>query len=189
MKSKRHGRAVIFVGIICFFVAAFAVYGCAGKEEKKAKHLERAREYIAKNELKKAVIELKNVVNSTPMTTRPMLSWEKPTSSCRKPGKLSSAFSTAASVNPENLKAQIKVGQMLLLGRQTEEARKRVELILEKVPDHVEALSLLAGVQIQEKDLEGAMRLLKRPLPRIRAISTPSFLWAGFSFERGTGKG
>jgi tetratricopeptide (TPR) repeat protein len=162
MKSKRHGRAVIFVGIICFFVAAFAVYGCAGKEEKKAKHLERARQYIAKNELKKAVIELKNVVQLDPNDDEAYVELGETHLKLQETREAFRAFSTAASVNPENLTAQIKVGQMLLLGRQTEEARERVELILEKVPDHVEVLSLLAGVQIQEKDIEGAIETLEK---------------------------
>jgi tetratricopeptide (TPR) repeat protein len=161
MKSNKHGRAVIIVGIISFFVAAFTIYGCAGKEEKKAKHLDRAREYIAKNELKKAVIELKNVVQLDPNDDEAYVELGETHLKLQETREAYHAFSTAASLNPENLKAQIKVGQILLLGRQTEEARKRAELILEKVPDNVEALSLRAGVQVQERNLEGAIETLQ----------------------------
>jgi cytochrome c-type biogenesis protein CcmH/NrfG len=136
-----------------FFYHHIPVSGCAGKEEKKAKHLERAREYIAKNELKKAVIELKNVVQLDPKDDEAYVELGETHLKLRETREAFQAFSTAASVNPENLKAQLKVGQMLLLGRQTEEAKKKAELILDKAPDHVEGLSLLSGVQLQEKTL------------------------------------
>jgi tetratricopeptide (TPR) repeat protein len=73
-------------------------------------------------------------------------------------------FSRAVSINPDNLKAQLKVGQILLLGKQTEEARKKAELILEKSPNNMEALSLIAGVQIQEKNIDSAFESLKKAI-------------------------
>jgi tetratricopeptide (TPR) repeat protein len=162
MKRNKHSGALILVCIISFLITLFAVYGCAGKEEKKAKHLERAREYLAKNEFKKAVIELKNVVQLDPNDDEAYVELGETHLKLQETREAFHAFSTATSVNPENMNAQLKVGQILLLGKQTEEARKRVEPILEKVPDHVEALSLLAGVQIQEKDLEGAIETLEK---------------------------
>jgi len=43
-----------------------SAFGCANKEEKKAKHLAAAKEYIEKSEYHKAVIELKNAVKLDP---------------------------------------------------------------------------------------------------------------------------
>ena len=50
--------------MISFFF--FVNLSCTSKEEKKAEHAETARQYIEKNELKKAVIELKNVIQLDP---------------------------------------------------------------------------------------------------------------------------
>ena len=44
----------------------FLGLGCGSDEEKKAKHLEKAEQYLEKNELKKAVLELQNVVQLDP---------------------------------------------------------------------------------------------------------------------------
>ena len=49
--------------VLFFFVSGICF---AGKEEKKAKHLKRARQYVEKNELEKAVIEFRNVVQLDP---------------------------------------------------------------------------------------------------------------------------
>ena len=64
MKTGSSHSTVWLLGLLC---ASLVVFGaCASKEEKKAKHLERAKQYIEKNELQKAVIELKNVIQLDP---------------------------------------------------------------------------------------------------------------------------
>ena len=130
---------------------------------------DRAREYIARTELRKAVIELKNVVQLDPKDDAAYVELGETLLKLRETREAFQAFSTAAGVNSENLKAQLKVGQMLLLGRQTDEAKKKAELILQKSPNHIEGLSLLSGVQLQEKDLDGAIKtclLYTSPSPR-----------------------
>jgi hypothetical protein len=61
--------------VILFSLTFILSLGCASKEEKKTKHLQRARQSVEKNELKKAVIEYKNVIQLDPGDD----TWEKPT--------------------------------------------------------------------------------------------------------------
>ncbi len=151
-----------FIWIMLFFFTLVLATGCASKEEKKAKHLEKAREYVTKNELKKAVIELKNVVQLDPQDDVAYLELGETYLKLKEMREAFQAYTRAVSVNPDNHKAQLKLGQMLLLGRQTEEAKKKAELVLAKSPENVEALSLLSGVQVQEKDLDGAINTLEK---------------------------
>jgi len=51
---------------LVFLLVFLSGSGCATKEEKEAKHHERARALHRKGELRKAVIELKNVVQLNP---------------------------------------------------------------------------------------------------------------------------
>ncbi len=159
----KHQR--FFLGFVWVMLVSFTLFfgsGCASKEEKKAKHFEKAKEYISKNELKKAVIELKNVVQLDPQHDAAYLELGETYLKLKEPREAFQAYTRAVSANPDNLKAQLKLGQMLLLGRQTEEAKKKAELILTKSPDSVEALSLLSGVQVQERDLDGAIKTLEK---------------------------
>ena len=159
----KHQRLFLgFVGVMLLSFALVFVSGCASKEEKKAKHFEKAKEYIAKNELRKAVIELKNVVQLDPNDVAAYVELGEAYLKLKEPREAFQAYSRAVSANPENLKAQLKLGQMLLLGRQTDEAKKKAEMILAKSPDNVEALSLLSGVQVQERDLDGAIKTLEK---------------------------
>ncbi len=162
MKIHQSVKGVIGFGVVFFIVASFSMLGCASKEEKKAEHLKRAKEYAAKNELQKAVIEFKNVVQLDPKDSTAYVELGETYLKLRETREAFQAFTSATGVAPDNLKAQLKVGQMLLLGRQTEEARKKAELILQKSPDSIEGLSLLSGVQLQEKDLEAAIKTLEK---------------------------
>jgi tetratricopeptide (TPR) repeat protein len=147
------------VPVLAVFILAA---GCASKEEKKGEHLEKAREYVQKNELKKAVIEYKNAAQLDPKDDTVYYELGDTFLKLKQGREAFQAFSQAASVNPTNLKAQLKVGQILLLGKQTEEARKKAELVLEKEPQNVEALSLLSGVQLQERDPDAAIKTLEK---------------------------
>jgi Tfp pilus assembly protein PilF len=159
MNQRRWSAKYIWV-LVAFFSIAITV-SCASKEEKKAKHYERAKQYIAKNELRKAVIELKNVVQIDPRDDAAYAELGDTYLKLKEGKEAFDAFSRAASINPDNLKAQLKVGQMLLLGRQTEEAKKKAELILKKTPNSSDALNLLSGVQLQERDLDSAINTLE----------------------------
>lgn len=147
-------------GLVCLLLVLWT--GCASKEEKAARHLEKAEQYIQQKEFSKAVIELKNVVQLNPKSDTAYYELGEVHLKLQQAKEAFQAFSRAASINPDNTKAQLKVGQILLLGRQTAEARKRAELILEKSPESVEGLSLLSGVQLQEKDVDGAIKTLEK---------------------------
>ena len=152
---RRRGDRLFHSWVALLVLVSLVLMGCGSKEEKKAGHLEKAREYIAKNELRKAAIELKNVVQLDPWDDAAFVELGETYLKLQEGGEAFKAFSKAATINPGNLKAQLKVGQIFLLGRQAEEARKKADLILQDAPDNIEGLSLLSGVQVQEKDLEG----------------------------------
>ncbi len=160
MKPNKWKNNCLRITLVLFLLVMCA--GCSSKEEKKAKHLERAKEYIEKSEFKKAVIELKNVVQLDPKNDAAYYELGETYLKLKQGKEAFQSFARAVSSNPENLKAQLKMGQIFLLAKRTEDARKKAELILEKSPDDIEALSLLSGVQVQEKDLDSAITTLKK---------------------------
>ncbi len=134
---------------------------CSSKEDKKSRHLKRAKQYMEKNELNKALIELKNVVQLDP-NDEVYVELGETYFKLKQGGEAFQAFSKAVAANPKNMKAQLRLGQLLLLGRKTDEARKKAELVLQEQPENTEALSLLSGVQVQEKDLDAAIKTLRK---------------------------
>jgi len=159
---ERNNRMIKGLGLWLVLFAFILSGGCASKEEKMAKHLARARQYVENGELKKAVIEYKNVVQLNSNHDQAYYELGETHLKLKQGREGFQAFSRAVSVNPENLRAQLKLGQLFLLGKKTEEARKKAESILEKSPDHIEALSLLSGVRVQEGNLDEAIKNLEK---------------------------
>ncbi len=145
--------------LIFFFVLFIA---CTNQEEKKAEHLRKAREYIEKNELKRAEIELRNVIDLDPENDVAFYDLGETYLKLRNEEKAIDFFTQAIAINPDNMKAQLKMGQIFLILNRTKWARKKVMLVLEKNPNDIDVLHLLSGVQIQEKNLDAAIKTLKK---------------------------
>ncbi len=143
-------------------MAGLLLFGCGSPQKKKANHEKRAAEYLKEGKLKEAVIELRNVVQLDPKDDTAYYQLGETYLKLKKGREAFQAFSRAVSANPENLKAQLKVGQIFLLAKKSDEARKKAELLLQKRKDDPDVLSLLAGVQVQEKDIDSAVRTLQR---------------------------
>jgi tetratricopeptide (TPR) repeat protein len=151
--------------LIALFISALMLnLGCASKEEKKAKHLERAKAYLAGERLEEAVIELKNVVQLDPNHDEAYVELGDAYLKLQKPKEAYQAFLRAVSTNPDNTEAQIKLGQIFFLAKQTDKAREKVEWVLSNDPENTDALNLLAGVQVQEEDPNAAIQTLKKIL-------------------------
>ena len=69
-RRERKMRHCNWKRITFFITIAFVIFtlcmGCTSQEEKKAKHLDRAKQFIEEKEFKKAVIELRNVIQLDP---------------------------------------------------------------------------------------------------------------------------
>ena len=162
-------RAKINAWWVFFFCFLFSFgLGCADDAEKKARHQERAKQYIEGEEFKKAVIELKNVIQLDPQDDAAYYELGEIYLKLGQGDEAFQSFSRAVSINPENLDAQLKVGQISLLINRTQEARDKAEFVLEKLPDSIEGLSLFAGVQL------GGPR--EMPGPRWRGRTTRELL-------------
>src|SRR4030042_4370184 len=114
MKHRRFFPCLVGIMLVSF--ALLFASGCASKEEKKASHFKKAKEYIAKNELRKAVIELKNVVQLDPKDDAAYQELGEAYLKLKEPREAFQAYSRAVSANPENLKAHVRLRQMLMLG-------------------------------------------------------------------------
>ncbi len=146
--------------ISVLFLLGFLL-GCASKEEKEARHYSSAIQYIEKNELRKAVIELKNVVQLNPKNDAAYYQLGEVYLKLNQGKEAVASFKTAASINPDNIEAQLKTGQIFLLENRTDEARKKATMVLEKSPKNTKAMVLLSGVQVREKDIDGALETMQ----------------------------
>ena len=115
-----------WIGVLVIVTAALfiTVNSYAGDKEKKSKHWERARGYLNEAKYNEAVIELRNVIQLDPKDDRALYELGETYMKLKKPKEAFQSYSRAVAANPDHYKAQLKIGTMLLLARQTKKAKE-----------------------------------------------------------------
>jgi Tfp pilus assembly protein PilF len=152
--SSRYGfKKFHWLQIGIAFILLMVFSGCASKEELIARHMEKAQQYIAGKEYKSAIIEFKNVVQLDPKNDKAYFEMAETYMKMTEIELAARTYAEAIKSNQNNIKAHLKLGQILLLAQKPLGARKAAKAVLEKEPKNIEAFELMAAVQMQEKNL------------------------------------
>ena len=132
--------------LLVVMCVVFLVSGCASDKEKTQTFLNKGQAAYDAGQYNEAVIQIKNAIELTPksLAAHRLLSQVY-----LKLGDARQTFSTLLKIEqlaPEDLDNTARVASFYLLGRQVEEARRRVDDILSENPDHIQALYLKAGI-------------------------------------------
>jgi tetratricopeptide (TPR) repeat protein len=137
--------------------------GCDGSsaEAKKAKHLERAATYFEKGQYHESIIEYRNV---TQLDAKDADAHYRLALAYLKLGglpNLQAAFAEltrTVELDKTNQEAQLKLGELYLLGNEPGKARERAEVVLVSAPQNTEGLILkgrsLAGEKRYKESIE-----------------------------------
>jgi tetratricopeptide (TPR) repeat protein len=143
--------------------------GCdwSSPEAKKAKHRERAASYFEKGQYNEAIIEYANVVKIDPKDAD---AYYRLALSHLKVGEHTSlqqayvALSRAVELDKTNRDAQLKLGEIYLLGNEPTKAREQAEIILVSTPQNQEGLILKGRSLMNEKRYQEAIVELKKAI-------------------------
>lgn len=163
MRSRFLLKTVTMV-LLTFVVT---LVGCPqfSPEAKKAKHRERALSYFEKGQYQEALIEFKNVVQIDPKDAdghyRLALTYLK----LGGLTNLQEAFGElhkTVELDASNLDAQLKLGELYLLGSKPAKAREQADIVLASAPKDPEGLILRGQSLINEKDFQQGIAELKK---------------------------
>src|SRR5881296_1653596 len=162
--GARHTITVIAVTLP--LILAFG--GCSqSPEAKKAKHRERAITYFDKGQYHEALIEFKNVVQIEPKDAdahyRLALTYLK----LGGLPNLQAAFmelTKTVELDASNRDAQLKLGELYLLGNEPAKARERADMILASAPQNADGLILRGQSFISEKEFDQGIAELKKAI-------------------------
>src|SRR5437867_3215462 len=141
--------------VLCLLVLTSAA-ACSRKQSKE-KYLASGDKFFAAKQYKEAIIQYRNAIGVEPLYGDAR--W-KLAQAYEQTSDLPNAFKEfirAAELLPDNVEAQIKAGQLLLLGRRFEDAKTRADKALEKDPKNVAAQILKGNATAGLKDLDGAI--------------------------------
>ena len=149
------------IGISFLLVTLLVLFSCSeNPEQKRDKHMERGDSYYEKQEYKKAIIEYKNVIQADPKFARGHYQLALSYLKTSQPRKAFGELTRTVDLDPNNMDAQLKMGQFYLLGRKTEEAREK----LEEAAEAVDVSTLISDRVLDQ----GALLLRAQPVTTVQ---------------------
>ena len=154
--------------LICVLLV-LACLGCdrSSPEAKKAKHREQAATYFEKGQYHEALIEYKNVAQVDPKDAdvhyRLALTYLK-LGGVPNLQEAFSELSRTVGLDKTNRDAQLKLGELYLLGNEPAKAREQADIVLVSAPQNTEGLILKGRSLINEKHYAEAAAELKKAI-------------------------
>lgn len=141
--------------------------GCdwATPEAKKTRHRARAESYLKEGQYQEAILEYRNLAqldpNDSEVHYRLALAYLKLGGLSNLQGAFAELTKTVE-LDKTNQEAQLKLGQMYLLGNEPVKAREQAEIILVSTPQNTEGLILRGRSLINEKRYQEGLVELKK---------------------------
>jgi tetratricopeptide (TPR) repeat protein len=158
-KNKMKQKA--FLGLCCAIIAAVLFISCGGPEQRKMKFFNKGNAFYEKGDYVRARLEFKNVLQIDPKFARAYHRLGECEIKLKNVKQAFAYMNKAVEYDPQLWEAQLILAQMLFLAGQTDEAKKRVALVLENRPEHTNALLFKSHMLIQENHSDEAEKILK----------------------------
>lgn len=149
---------------VCMLVALLGVSGCSGKEERIAKHLERAQTYLTANDNEKARVEFKNVLQMDPKNIPALMGQAKVLENLEKWREAASHYQRVNELDGTQVEAKERLARLLFMGGASDDANKIAEEVLSVKSDSVIALTVKGGLQAQKGELDEATMSVNKAL-------------------------
>lgn len=161
-------RSLAPLRVLCALLTLICL-GCdlSSPQTKKAKHRERAASYAEKGQYQEAIIEYRNVAQADPMDAdvhyRLALIYLK-LGGVPNLQEAFAALSRTVELDKTNRDAQLKLGELYLLGNEPAKARERADIVLVSAPQNTDGLILKGRSLINEKHYAEGMAELKKAI-------------------------
>lgn len=150
--------------IIVTLILMISVMSCSSKEDKKQSHFNKGTQYFEAQEYKKAEIEFKNALQIDSRYVDALLKLGDTLMKLGQGNEAFSAYSQAESISPDNVQAMINLAKFYFFNKNQEEAKSRIEKVLEQDQNHIDALYLKAQMLISQKEFAAAASLYEKIL-------------------------
>ena len=132
--------------------------GCTDPEAAKQRYLENGRRLAAEKRYAEAILEYRNALQIDDKFGVARLGLADALAASGNPEGAYREYQRAADLMPANADVQKKAATFLFMAGQFEDVRTRVEAVLKKNPEDIEAQLLYANALVGLRDLEGGVR-------------------------------
>jgi tetratricopeptide (TPR) repeat protein len=179
-----HKRVKRFSGLLAVLLLVAA---CDSPEEKAQNFIENGQKLYKEEAYVKAVIEFKNALQ---IDKKLMDAWYGLALAEEKRGKwdqVAGALKHTLDINPEHYEANLKLGKLLILGGQAENALEYSNKAIELQPEEAAANALQGIVLFKIKDVDGALKYAEKALKLDPSNTDAILMLAAHSVHSGDG--
>ena len=169
-----------FSRVVLLLFAVVLVAGCGGKEERKAKYLEKGKSYLHDRNYDKARIEFKNVLQIDPKTAEAHRYLGEVEEGQQNWRKAHGHYRKAIELNPELIGPRVRLARLYLaeytvLRNRKEEsgaanalslAKEQADEVLKRDPENLEALTIEATIWVDGGEKAKAIQQLEKVLAK-----------------------
>jgi tetratricopeptide (TPR) repeat protein len=134
------------------------MFGCGGKEERMAAHMEKGKAYYEQANYDKAKVELKNVLQIDPKSADAYYLLGLIEEEQQNWQSAFADYSKAVELNPDQTQAKAKLGRLYIFSGAVDEADNIANEILARNPGDLAARFLKAAVMTRKGDVSGAIQ-------------------------------
>lgn len=136
---------------------ASALAACGGAEDRKAAYMEKGQALYDAGDFDKARLEFKNVLQIDPKDIPSRFMLAQTLEKTQDWRGAAGHYLGVIEADPTHREALSRMGQIYLLGRNTEEAKKLADKLIALNAKDPDGLTLQAGIKALGKDLDGAL--------------------------------
>ena len=144
--------------VVVLFLVALIISGCGGAEQRKAKYLERGKDYLEQQNYDKAIVEFKNVLQIDPKYAEAYSLLGQAEEGRHEYQRAFGFYYKAIDLNPDQFEARTHIARFYILGGALDKAKEQIDAVLAKQPKNTSALLLQAVVASREGKDEEAIK-------------------------------
>jgi putative PEP-CTERM system TPR-repeat lipoprotein len=147
--------------------------------------MDRADRFFDQKKYREAVLEYRNVVDAEPKNLRALKRLGIAHFELNELGQAFVYLRRASELDPQDTQVRWRLGLLYALSREPQEARRHAEFVLQKEPDNVEALSVLAEIAETPNELDATIARVTEVRGRLAQRERASRLLGMLYLKRG----
>jgi len=182
MELMQKQNAIKKLAVICVVIVLTA---CSSAEQKKSQYMQQGMSLFQEGRYEKALLAFKNVLQIDPKDSGSRYQLAE---TLAKQGDMKQAFSQYKAVvayDEHHVMSRIRVGQLLLMSQQIENAEKIMQEVGELAPDNSEALLFQAAIYLTKNKIEDALASVDRVLQRTPELASAIMMRASINARAG----
>ncbi len=154
--SVRVAKRRLLLSVVC--ITAVILAGCGGAAARKARHLEKGKEFYSAGNFEKARVEFRNALQIAPTDSEARYENGRVDERLGNPREAASFYQGAIDSDKDSIPARAALGRLYLFSGAPEKALETIKPSMATHPDDPALLTVRAAVKVQLKDTDGALQ-------------------------------